>query len=94
MTEKPGEYMYLEWDFDTPYEVVRGHVSHDEATAELTEQIGEFEWVTEHCYARLIPRVGRCYDTQFVLCEKGPGAFAVTLCREPAEQAAGGESDG
>ena len=78
-----GEYLYLWWDSDPPYDVIREHVSFDDAIS-LLEQEGisteDNDWNHSHNYARFVPRQNQEYDMEFVLAgEPGPGAFPVTL---------------
>ncbi len=78
-----GEYLYLWWDGEPPYDVIRGHVSFEDAI-NLLEQEGtpteDYDWHHAHDYARFVPRQGREYDMEFVLAGgPGPGAFPVTL---------------
>lgn len=79
-----GEYLYIFWDGDAPYEIVRGHVS-DADAIDLVERDGtvseDHAWETiTHDYARWVPDTTGEYDMVFHLA-KGParGAFPVTL---------------
>ncbi len=81
-----GEYLYLWWDGAPPYDVIRGHVSLDEAIL-LLEQEGilaiGYPWSHSHDYARFVPRQGREYDMEFVRAGgPGPGAFPITIMEE------------
>lgn len=73
-------YYYLSWsEFDPPYEVVRGHVSDDEAIRIVSRQVdGPFDKI-ERTYGRLIPDSTGQYDRIFRTSDKGRGAFPVTL---------------
>ena len=78
-----NEYLYLWWDGEPPYDVIRGHVSFDDAIS-ILEQEGtsteDYNWNHSHNYARFVPRQNREYDMEFMLVgEPGPGAFPVTL---------------
>ena len=87
MADRTGEYIEMCWgDYDAEFEAIRGHVSIDNALQAMEGMMGsvvrDYDWDSEWLYARWCPRVGRDYDSELVLCEKGPGAFAVTICKE------------
>lgn len=79
-----GEYQYIIWDGDAPYEIIRGHVNDDDAI-DIIEREGivseGVEWPTiSHDWARWVPDATGEYDMRFELARgRGRGAFPVTL---------------
>ena len=79
-----GEYLYVNWDGDAPYEIVRGHVSDADAIDLVVREGGASDgqpWqAIVHDYARWVPCTTGEYDMIFHLAS-GParGAFPVTL---------------
>lgn len=83
MNEAVGDYIPLLWDGTPDYGLVRGHVSHEDAALVLGRELGwaPDEFKSEHGYARRVPTErGSDYDFRVLLCPRGRGAFAVTIC--------------
>lgn len=82
--DRCGEYQYITWDGDAPYEVVRGHVT-DADAIDIVEREGMvsegMEWPSiRQDWARWIPDATGEYDMRFELAGgRGRGAFPVTL---------------
>ena len=79
-----AEYLYITWDGDPPYEVVRGHVGDADARS-IVDSEGmadeDYPWESiRHDYARWVPDATGEYDMRFELAGgRGRGAFPVTL---------------
>lgn len=77
-----GEYIPLHWDSDPEYEVVRGHLEPEDASAELLRWgIDSADYrEREHRWARWVfAPEGADYDRGLRFCERGRGAFAITV---------------
>ncbi|KKN45718.1 hypothetical protein LCGC14_0680360 [marine sediment metagenome] len=82
MSEEIGEYIYLLWEDEPLFELVKGHVSHLEAIdAMVRDGIGVSgqNWRSRHTYGRWIPDSTGEYDLRFHLSGPGRGAFPVTI---------------
>lgn len=79
-----AEYIYLLWDGEPTYEVIRGHIGDTDAV-DMIEREGiiapGYEWVSiDHNWGRWIPDSIGEYDMKFHLAGSPQrGAFPVTL---------------
>ena len=78
----PGTYIAMYWDdgTDGPREYVYGHVT-DLHFADTMKCEGREATLSKprHAWARFVPSRSSCYDQKLIDCERGRGAFPVTV---------------